>query len=299
MTKMQVEWQQADEQARHNKATEEETVRHNIASEELTAAGNALRSAELQETIRSHTTNEGLTATQLNETIRHQQAMDAETMRHNGATEAEIFRHNKEAEQIDRDANTIKLICQQMAGEATRDAAKSKAEATKYAADINKDIAKIKVAAESVIEAVKDKTQNRYLDIQQSRVDTQNLYDKARIRDIERRYFLDYDKWQAQMEQAERQMQQSIAEAKDNAERQRALNVFNQTSRQIVRNATETNDDLIDRLNQLWHYIHAPQDAARDIGNAGRDIGNTLGDMLRSSNNKRNGAGHVRKGGKS
>jgi hypothetical protein len=297
MTKMQVEWQRADEEARHNKASEEETVRHNIASEELTKAGNELRQAELNETIRSHQTNEGLTLQQLNETIRHQQAIDAETMRHNGASEAEIAAHNRATEQIDRDANTVKLMCQQIAAAATRDAAKSKADATRYTADVNKDIAKLKIAAQSVIEAMKDKTQNRYLDIQQSRTDSQNLYDKARIRDIERRYFLDYDKWQKQLEENQRRLDRELEAARTEEDKRRALNVFNTTAREIAHRATDTGDGLVDRLNNLWYFIHHPVQYGVDKG---RDAANTLGDIIRNGpQNWANDNGTRRKGGKS
>lgn len=250
MTKMQVEWQNADENVRHNRAVEEETIRHNVASEQLSADVNSIRRAELDETRRSHQVNEGLNATQLNETIRHQQAMDAEAMRHNGATEQEIKRHNESTEAVDRAANSVKLLCTQLSAAATRDAATTKAEGTKYVADTNKTIAEMKIASDQLIS---------HLDrlLKQKQVDSSILKDKAYIRDLERRYFLDYDKFMAQQQQIEREYNRNVQNASDNADRSKAIEIFRKLTHDNINNWLNGDGyTTIDLLNDIYDAIH-------------------------------------------
>jgi hypothetical protein len=246
MTKMQVEWMNADENVRHNKAAEEETYRHNVASEQLSQAANELRAQELAESVRSHQTNEALTATQLNETIRHQQAIDTETMRHNGVSEQEIAKHNRATEQIDRDANQVKLLTTQLSAAATRDVGYARADAARYAADVNKEIAKLNIASNQLITTL-DRA------VREKQVDSTILKDKAYIRELERRYFLDYDKFVNSQEQAQREMEQRMQEAKDNAERQRTIQIFKQVTR---KNADSLNNGLIEDIQRIYDAIH-------------------------------------------
>lgn len=250
MTKMQIDWQNADENIRHNKAVEEETIRHNVASEQLSADTNSIRRAELDETRRTHQVNEGLNATQLNETIRHQQAMDAETMRHNGATEQEIKRHNESTEAVDRAANSVKLLCTQLSAAATRDAATTKAEGTKYVADMNKTITEMKIASDQLIS---------HLDrlLKQKQVDSSILKDKAYIRDLERRYFLDYDKFMAQQQQIEREYNRNVQNAADNADRSKAIEIFRKLTRDNLNDWLNGDGyTTIDLLNDIYDAIH-------------------------------------------
>lgn len=250
MTKMQIDWQNADENIRHNKAVEEETIRHNVASEQLSADTNSIRRAELDESRRTHQVNEGLNATQLNETIRHQQAMDAETMRHNGATEQEIKRHNESTEAVDRAANSVKLLCTQLSAAATRDAAIAKAEGTKYVADTNKTITEMKIASDQLIS---------HLDrlLKQKQIDSSILKDKAYIRDLERRYFLDYDKFMAQQQQIEREYNRNVQNASDNADRSKAIEIFRKLTHDNIHDLLNGDDGtIIDLLSDIYDAIH-------------------------------------------
>lgn len=253
MTKMQVEWQNADENVRHNKAMEDETNRHNVESERLSAEQNALRQAEiatrqaeLAETHRSNITREALSQRELTETIRHQQQIDAETMRHNGASEQEITRHNKATEDIDRAANTVKILTSQISAAATRDAANMRAEGTKYAADINKITTELRIAAETLWR----KADN---DLKEKDLQRRDLEVKAKIREMERRYFLDYDKFQASLEDAERKYAEDAAKAKTAEDKRKATEIF----RQVVRKGIDDFDsDSLDVLEELYDLIH-------------------------------------------
>lgn len=246
MTRMQVEWQNADENVRHNKAMEEETNRHNVESERLTAEQNSLRQAELNETHRSNITREALTQRELNETIRHQQQMDAETMRHNGASEQEITRHNKAAEDIDRAANTVKILTSQISAAATRDAANARAEATKYSADINKITTELRIAAETLWR----KAEN---DLKEKDLTRRDRELNAKIREMERRYFLDYDKFRASLDEAQRRYAEDAAKAKTEADKRKATEIYRTVVRRGIDNLTP---DTLDVLEDLYDLIH-------------------------------------------
>lgn len=79
-----------------------ETVRHDRAME-------AQQQAELLESIRTHTAYEALEKSKLDETIRHQQAQDAEALRSHQVSEALIREHNRATEDIARAEQDLKL----------------------------------------------------------------------------------------------------------------------------------------------------------------------------------------------
>jgi hypothetical protein len=76
-------------------------LEHNRATEAIQA-----RNVDVQE--QHYTRQDMLSAEDLKEKIRHQQAQDAETMRHNQATEEEIANHNRAVESIEVSANNLK-----------------------------------------------------------------------------------------------------------------------------------------------------------------------------------------------
>lgn len=108
MTGNQIAYWKYAEDARHNAETESqgrqnlaEVARHNLATEGLTSrqiglgyAQLGLGYSQLAETKRANTAREVLTSSQLDETIRSNQAREAETNRANVAKETEIQRHN-------------------------------------------------------------------------------------------------------------------------------------------------------------------------------------------------------------
>lgn len=108
VTNMQVQWLSADEQRRHNLASEAETHRHYAEQERLTGIQNELTERQIAELERSHKMSEALSAAQLSATIQHQQNQDAETMRSNLASEDIIRAHNKATESIARAENRVK-----------------------------------------------------------------------------------------------------------------------------------------------------------------------------------------------
>lgn len=98
MTKNQVDWINAQENIRSNKAKETETSRANRANEFETNRSNLARE---KETNRHNVATESLDLSKLNETIRSNKAQEYETNRANVARENENHRHNTATESID------------------------------------------------------------------------------------------------------------------------------------------------------------------------------------------------------
>lgn len=153
LTRMQVEWRNADENARHNLAMEAENKRHNEQTEALTAESNALQRQANEETGRSHRATEALTAQQLNETIRHQMAQDTEALRSHQVSEQQIAQHNAAVEEISRQANAIKLATSKIASETSLTTTRMQVAGSKYVANINKAIADSKLAWQKEMDA--------------------------------------------------------------------------------------------------------------------------------------------------
>lgn len=225
MTRMQVEWRAADENARHNLAMEQETVRHNMATEDLSAESNALQRQANDEIVRSHRTSEALTAQQLNETIRHQIAQDTETARSHRVSEAEISKHNRASEEISRAANDVKLISTKMSADATRYAADTSATASKYASNVNRAIANSKLAWQKEMDAA-------YLALKQTETAKLMQLNEAKIQQINAQI---QQQW-AEIAQENKRLdleQQKVNVAVYNAKTQRGKAIVDALQRQM------------------------------------------------------------------
>lgn len=209
MTKMQVEWMNADENVRHNKAMEEEQQRHNVETESLTRESNALTRQMNEETIRTHKVNEALSASQLNEQIRHQQAQDAELLRHNGATEAEISLHNRETEKIQRDANAIKVSVAEISAAATREASKLKGSAQVAVAKINAAVKEADRYWNNIWRAVENIREDKLASKSMQLTDANIAKVQNEIADSKMRLAKEIDKWDQEMKESQQRIKES------------------------------------------------------------------------------------------
>lgn len=103
MTSMQAEYSKVKEQIRHDQATEA------LAAGEL-----SVKAGQLEETIRSNQAREFLTASELDEKIRHDLAVETETMREFDISQAEIERYHRAQEGQWRAENQLKQYIAEM-----------------------------------------------------------------------------------------------------------------------------------------------------------------------------------------